>query len=80
VDRNALGGAAAFLALSDRAGNYEPEKQQGVGPAWFLKMDRNRDGDVSPREFIFSKEKFRKLDADGDGLLSADEAVKGDAD
>jgi Ca2+-binding EF-hand superfamily protein len=43
-------------------------------PVWFQKMDRNSDGDVSPREFIGSDEDFRKLDADGDGLISADEA------
>jgi Ca2+-binding EF-hand superfamily protein len=44
------------------------------GPDWFRKMDRNRDGDLSPREFLGSPALFKKLDADGDGLISAAEA------
>src|SRR6185437_4376532 len=41
---------------------------------WFSKMDRNRDGDLSPREFLGTVEDFRKLDTDGDGLISVEEA------
>jgi hypothetical protein len=40
-------------------------------------MDRNHDGDVSAREFLGTAEDFRKLDADGDGLIDAKEAAKG---
>ncbi len=43
-------------------------------PAWFLKMDRNGDGDISPREWLGTEEEFRMIDADGDGLISAEEA------
>lgn len=45
-----------------------------VGPMWFQKMDRNRDGDVSRREFLGTDEEFRKLDTDGDGLIGPQEA------
>ncbi len=44
------------------------------GPAWFDKMDRNGDGDVSRKEFLGPLERFRQLDADGDGLISLAEA------
>jgi Ca2+-binding EF-hand superfamily protein len=48
----------------------------GVGnvPAWFTKMDRNGDGDISPKEWLGTEEEFRMIDTDGDGLISADEA------
>lgn len=49
-----------------------------VGPMWFQKMDRNRDGDVSRREFLGTDEDFRKLDADADGLISPREAEAAD--
>ena len=50
---------------------------KGPEVAWFRKMDRNRDGDVSPREFLGTPDDFRKLDADGDGLIDETEAAKG---
>jgi hypothetical protein len=49
------------------------------GLLWFTKMDRNHDGDLSPREFLGSRELFRKIDTDGDGLISLEEAEKADA-
>ncbi len=55
--------------------SYE-EGSAGGGPVWFRKMDRNRDGDVSPKEFLFGETLFRKIDTDGDGLISLEEAEK----
>ncbi len=66
----------AFLALYSRQGNYDNAGYSTKGPNWFRKMDRNRDGDVSRKEFLFSKEQFEKLDADRDGLISAEEATR----
>jgi Ca2+-binding EF-hand superfamily protein len=48
------------------------------GPLWFRKMDRNRDGDVSRREWLGTEEEFRRIDTDGDGLISRDEAERYD--
>jgi Ca2+-binding EF-hand superfamily protein len=50
-----------------------PERSKGA-PAWFRHMDRNGDGDVSPREFLGPRDEFRRLDADGDGLIDPKEA------
>ena len=57
--------------------NPQPARPQ-VGPAWFQKMDRNRDGFVSRREFLGTDEEFRKLDLNGDGLISVEEAEAAD--
>jgi len=48
------------------------------GPMWFQKMDRNRDGDVSRKEFVGTDEQFREIDSDGDGLISIEEAERYD--
>jgi Ca2+-binding EF-hand superfamily protein len=45
-----------------------------AGPLWFRKMDRNRDGDLSPGEFLGTSDDFSNLDQDDDGLVDALEA------
>jgi Ca2+-binding EF-hand superfamily protein len=45
---------------------------------WFRKMDRNRDGDVSRKEWLGTAEQFREIDTDGDGLISLHEAYRYD--
>ena len=42
-------------------------------PDWFTALDRNKDGDISRREFSGSDEIWRTLDKDADGLLSSEE-------
>jgi Ca2+-binding EF-hand superfamily protein len=64
---------AVFEALGMQSGPLPP---RGRGPLWFQKMDRNRDGDVSRREWLGSEELFRRIDTDGDGLISLEEALR----
>lgn len=49
-------------------------EQSTEGPEWFRRMDVNRDGDVSRREFLGPALQFDDLDANGDGFLGASEA------
>jgi Ca2+-binding EF-hand superfamily protein len=74
-----LGGAGAIFNRLYGGSSYKNEPSRpAAGPMWFQKMDRNRDGFVSRREFLFSDELFRKIDLDGDGLISLAEAEKAD--
>jgi Ca2+-binding EF-hand superfamily protein len=82
VRRGPAGGpteAAAFAKIYGGYGAGEGEQPAAVGPLWFRKMDRNRDGDVSRKEWLFSEERFREIDTDGDGLISLEEAERYEA-
>jgi Ca2+-binding EF-hand superfamily protein len=67
-------GDLKVLALNGRLVVPTPVVKPPRGPLWFQKMDRNRDGDVSRREFLGTDEEFRRIDTDGDGLISVEEA------
>jgi Ca2+-binding EF-hand superfamily protein len=71
--------SALLARIYGGASKAETYKTPTAGPAWFRKMDRNRDGDVSRREWLGSEELFRQIDTDGDGLISAEEAERFDA-
>ncbi|MBI1310883.1 hypothetical protein GC176_06205 [bacterium] len=51
-----------------------PQTPVTPGPGWFVRMDRNKDNDLSRKEFPGTDEQFADLDADGDQLVSAEEA------
>jgi Ca2+-binding EF-hand superfamily protein len=72
------GGPRRVIVANGRVVNGRPAPEPNAGPLWFRKMDRNRDGDVSRKEFLGSDEEFRRIDADGDGLISAEEATRYD--
>jgi Ca2+-binding EF-hand superfamily protein len=64
----------ALLTRGKVANLMEPVGINALGPLWLQKMDLNRDGDVSRREFLGTREQFQKIDTDGDSLISVEEA------
>lgn len=76
--RVAIGrGATVHRQLAAVRSIHAPAVAQSVkAPDWFARMDRNKDGDVSRREFLGGQGQFDQLDADGDELISIDEAAR----
>ena len=62
------------------AGPERKFAEEGRGPLWFQKMDRNGDGEISLREWLGSKEDFQRIDTNGDGFISREEAERADAE
>jgi Ca2+-binding EF-hand superfamily protein len=80
VSQGSLRGFRSTPVVVSRLGVRTPSARTPArGPLWFRKMDLNLDGDVSPREFLGTQEEFRRIDADGDGLISVEEAERYDA-
>ena len=49
--------------------------ERTAGPLWFRKMDKNRDGEVSRREFLGEVAQFEKIDQNHDGFIDLSEAL-----
>jgi Ca2+-binding EF-hand superfamily protein len=64
-----------FVTADGFAGGREaPTPATTAGPLWFRKMDRHGIGDVSFRNFLGTRADFDRIDTDGDGLISVEEA------
>ncbi|MEI8019603.1 MAG: hypothetical protein WCH39_15465, partial [Schlesneria sp.] len=68
----ALGGNFLIDAGMVQAGT---PAERTSGPLWFRKMDKNRDGEVSQREFLGETATFQQLDRNHDGFIDLTEAV-----
>jgi Ca2+-binding EF-hand superfamily protein len=71
-------GPFAHQALAGIRSVNSSAKSLVSGPEWFVRMDRNKDGDLTRNEFPGTDEQFDRLNADGDEFVSAEEASEYD--
>jgi Ca2+-binding EF-hand superfamily protein len=73
-------GQPEILSYGARNTPQQPTAQQRnaprpqSGPLWFRRMDRNQDEDLTWGEFLGPREEFERIDRNGDGFLTLDEA------
>jgi len=72
VPANLNTGTPSEAAMMATGGRRLPRSRSG--PVWYQKMDRNRDKDISWREFLGPRSTFDRIDANKDGLIDKDEA------
>ena len=66
-----------FAARStDRTPLRSVTRQTLSGPLWFQKMDRNRDGFVTRKEFLGPLDLFSRMDLDGNDTVDEAEAAR----
>jgi len=69
---------SSLLEFASRSSNQPAlrsvTRQSLSGPIWFQKMDRNRDGFVTKKEFLGPLAAFEKLDGNRDGAIDESEA------
>ena len=67
-------GSNAHQPLSTLRRTNSPTVPASAAPDWFTEMDKNKDRDLSRKEFPGTDEQFQQLDLDSDQLISPSEA------
>lgn len=79
LEQGAPGTSFASIPVPVRspAVSSAPLTKSAAAPRWFLALDRNSDGFISPQEFPGKVGQFKQLDANNDGSIAIDEAGPG---